>query len=40
VTLSHEDALITFMILYNYNVHMVLIDDKSAINILSKDAMT
>jgi hypothetical protein len=36
----YEDALVTYTILPNYNVHIVLIDDRSVVNILSEDAMT
>lgn len=36
----YEDALVIYAILPNYNVHIILIDDRSVMNILSKDAMT
>jgi hypothetical protein len=39
VTFSHEDFLVISTVLYNFNVHRVLIDDGSAMNILSKDAL-
>jgi hypothetical protein len=39
VTFSHEDFLVISIVLYNFNVHRVLIDDGSTMNILSKDAL-
>lgn len=37
---SYKDALVIYTILSHYNVHMILIDDKSMVNILLEDAMT
>jgi hypothetical protein len=39
VTFSHEDFLVISTVLYNFNVYRVLIDDGSAMNILSKDTL-
>jgi len=39
VTFFHENALIISTILSNHKMYIVLINDRSAINILSKDSM-
>lgn len=40
VTFHYEDAFVISTILFNYNIHKVLIDDGSVVNILSEDIMT
>lgn len=38
-THEDEDALVIFIILFNYNVYKILIDDGYVVNILLEDAM-
>jgi hypothetical protein len=40
MTYPHEYALVISTILVNHQVHEVLVDDESSINILSRDVMS
>jgi len=40
VTFPHENSLVISIVLTNYHVYMILVDDGGVINILSNDVMT
>jgi len=40
VTYPYEDTLVTSTVLSNHQIHKVLVDDGSSVNILSRDVMS